>query len=196
MSIGTITTRISTPTTRLMRATVPTRSSRLLRDLSQRGGRCEAIERVGRQGEQPFDAPTQRRECGAIRGPPGVLVARYGGGIRHAPVRARRMPGPDRTGFACGVIADRDDEIHLRCPGDREFVPRLAAQAVGRIAERGGKFGRMRLHPLVVFLALIGGVTAFGVVGLLIGPLAAALFLAGVRIYDRDYRARLDPDGA
>jgi predicted PurR-regulated permease PerM len=56
--------------------------------------------------------------------------------------------------------------------------------------------GRMRLHPLVVFLALIGGVTAFGVVGLLIGPLAAALFLAGVRIYDRDYRARLDPEGA
>jgi predicted PurR-regulated permease PerM len=54
--------------------------------------------------------------------------------------------------------------------------------------------GRMRLHPLIVFLSLIGGVAAFGMVGLLFGPLAAALFLAGIRIYEHDFRARLDPE--
>jgi len=54
--------------------------------------------------------------------------------------------------------------------------------------------GHMGLHPLMVFLSLIGGVAAFGMVGLLFGPLAAAIFLVAVRIYDRDYRQRLDPD--
>ena len=54
--------------------------------------------------------------------------------------------------------------------------------------------GGTRLHPPVIFLAVIGGVTAFGVVGLLVGPLAAALFLTALRIYDRDYRARLLAD--
>ncbi|MBI4510521.1 MAG: AI-2E family transporter [Deltaproteobacteria bacterium] len=51
--------------------------------------------------------------------------------------------------------------------------------------------GRMRLHPLVVFLAVLGGVAAFGMVGIFVGPLAAALFLAALRIYDRDYRAKI-----
>jgi predicted PurR-regulated permease PerM len=52
--------------------------------------------------------------------------------------------------------------------------------------------GRMRIHPLLVFLSVIGGVAAFGVVGILIGPLAASLFWAALRIYDRDFRRRLE----
>lgn len=47
---------------------------------------------------------------------------------------------------------------------------------------------RMRLHPLLVFIALFGGLEAFGLIGLLLGPLFVALFVAMVRIYDRDYR--------
>jgi predicted PurR-regulated permease PerM len=42
----------------------------------------------------------------------------------------------------------------------------------------------------VVFFALIGGIAAFGMIGLVIGPLAVALFLALLRIYERDYMAR------
>ena len=35
--------------------------------------------------------------------------------------------------------------------------------------------------------SLLGGLAAFGAMGLLIGPLAVALFLAMLRIYKRDY---------
>jgi predicted PurR-regulated permease PerM len=47
--------------------------------------------------------------------------------------------------------------------------------------------GDVEMSGAVVFFALIGGIAAFGMVGLLIGPLAVALFLALLRIYRRDY---------
>jgi len=47
----------------------------------------------------------------------------------------------------------------------------------------------MQMRGVIVFFALIGGVAAFGPVGLLLGPLAVALFLALLRIYERDFRA-------
>ena len=43
---------------------------------------------------------------------------------------------------------------------------------------------------VVVFFALIGGIAAFGMIGLLAGPLAVALFLALLRMYRRDYLQR------
>ena len=43
------------------------------------------------------------------------------------------------------------------------------------------------MHGAVVFFALLGGLAAFGTVGLLLGPLAVALFLAILRMYQRDY---------
>jgi predicted PurR-regulated permease PerM len=42
----------------------------------------------------------------------------------------------------------------------------------------------------VVFFALIGGIGAFGLPGLLIGPLAVSLFLTLLRMYRRDYAPR------
>jgi predicted PurR-regulated permease PerM len=48
----------------------------------------------------------------------------------------------------------------------------------------------MEMRGGVVFFALIGGLGAFGIVGLLVGPLVVALFLALLRIYDRDFRPR------
>ncbi len=42
----------------------------------------------------------------------------------------------------------------------------------------------------VVFFALVGGIAAFGMVGLLIGPLAFAAFLSLLRMYRRDYMPR------
>jgi predicted PurR-regulated permease PerM len=46
----------------------------------------------------------------------------------------------------------------------------------------------MEMHSAVVFFALIGGLGAFGSIGLLLGPLVVAGFLTLVRIYRRDYR--------
>jgi predicted PurR-regulated permease PerM len=47
----------------------------------------------------------------------------------------------------------------------------------------------MEMRGAVVFFALIGGLGAFGTVGLLIGPLVVALFLSLVRIYERDFKS-------
>jgi predicted PurR-regulated permease PerM len=47
--------------------------------------------------------------------------------------------------------------------------------------------GDIEMHGAVVFFALIGGIAAFGMIGLLVGPLAVALFLAILRIWQRDY---------
>ena len=45
----------------------------------------------------------------------------------------------------------------------------------------------LEIHGAIVFFALIGGIAAFGAIGLLVGPLVVALFLVVVRIYHRDY---------
>jgi predicted PurR-regulated permease PerM len=45
----------------------------------------------------------------------------------------------------------------------------------------------VQMHGAVLFFALLGGLAAFGAMGMLIGPLAVALFLAMLRIYQRDY---------
>jgi predicted PurR-regulated permease PerM len=45
----------------------------------------------------------------------------------------------------------------------------------------------MEMRSAVVFFALIGGLRAFGAIGLVIGPLVVALFLALLRIYRRDF---------
>jgi len=47
--------------------------------------------------------------------------------------------------------------------------------------------GGMQMPGSVVFFSLIGGLATFGAVGLLLGPLAVALFLALVRMYRRDF---------
>lgn len=47
--------------------------------------------------------------------------------------------------------------------------------------------GGAQMHGAVIFFALLGGLAAFGAMGLLIGPLAVALFLAMLRMYERDY---------
>ncbi|XXF79621.1 AI-2E family transporter [Myxococcaceae bacterium GXIMD 01537] len=45
----------------------------------------------------------------------------------------------------------------------------------------------LQLHGGIVFFSLLGGLAAFGTVGLLLGPLIVSFFLALVRIYERDY---------
>jgi predicted PurR-regulated permease PerM len=45
----------------------------------------------------------------------------------------------------------------------------------------------LQIHGAVVFFSLLGGLAAFGTVGLLLGPLIVTFFLALLRIYQRDY---------
>jgi predicted PurR-regulated permease PerM len=53
----------------------------------------------------------------------------------------------------------------------------------------------MHMHGAIVFFALLGGLAAFGAVGLLLGPLIVAFFLAVLRIYERDYGRPSDRPG-
>lgn len=53
---------------------------------------------------------------------------------------------------------------------------------------------RGQMHTLLVFLALIGGLVAYGAMGILIGPLMMTAFLTLVAIYREHYRPWLDVD--
>lgn len=53
--------------------------------------------------------------------------------------------------------------------------------------------GGLRMHPLLVFLSIFGGLAAFGFPGLMLGPLFAALFFAAVRIYATEFPPRKAP---
>lgn len=53
--------------------------------------------------------------------------------------------------------------------------------------------GGMELHGGVVFFALLGGLSAFGAIGLVIGPLALTFLLAVLKMYEREYAAGAAP---
>jgi predicted PurR-regulated permease PerM len=55
---------------------------------------------------------------------------------------------------------------------------------------------RAQMHTLLVFLSLLGGLDAFGPVGLVIGPLLMTAFLTLVGIYRDHYRPRPRSPGA
>ena len=58
-----------------------------------------------------------------------------GSGILDPPVCRHRLAGPDRTSFACGIVADGEHKIHDGGIRRREFCPALRAQADGRVVE-------------------------------------------------------------
>ncbi|MHB1843706.1 MAG: AI-2E family transporter [Deltaproteobacteria bacterium] len=47
--------------------------------------------------------------------------------------------------------------------------------------------GRMALHPFLLLLSVLGGVSVFGFAGFLVGPLVVSLLTAVIRIYRRDF---------
>jgi predicted PurR-regulated permease PerM len=49
---------------------------------------------------------------------------------------------------------------------------------------------KVRMNELLVFIAIFGGIEAFGLLGLILGPIVTALFVSLIRIYQRDYRPR------
>ena len=55
------------------------------------------------------------------------------------------------------------------------------------IDRRGVAHHHAHIHGALIFFALLGGLAVFGPIGLLLGPLCVAFFLAVLRIYERDY---------
>jgi predicted PurR-regulated permease PerM len=65
-----------------------------------------------------------------------------------------------------------------------------AAEHVGKpFVLRALLQGRQEMHTGLVFLSLLGGLEMFGLIGIVLGPLVVAFFLAMVRIYERDFSA-------
>jgi predicted PurR-regulated permease PerM len=42
---------------------------------------------------------------------------------------------------------------------------------------------KTNIHPLLLFFSVLGGIQAFGFIGLIVGPLAVTFFLTLVEIY-------------
>lgn len=49
--------------------------------------------------------------------------------------------------------------------------------------------GRMTMHGALVFLGMIGGLSLFGPVGFIAGPMLIAFFLSFLSMYERDYQS-------
>jgi predicted PurR-regulated permease PerM len=47
--------------------------------------------------------------------------------------------------------------------------------------------GRTNMHPLLVFLSVLGGMNVFGFLGILLGPLLGAIFLSFLNFYRLEY---------
>lgn len=48
--------------------------------------------------------------------------------------------------------------------------------------------GQLKLHPLLIMLAVIGGLQFFGILGLLIGPIFMAIFIQMIEVYRTDFK--------
>jgi predicted PurR-regulated permease PerM len=47
---------------------------------------------------------------------------------------------------------------------------------------------RVKMNDLLVFIAIFGGIEAFGILGLVLGPIAVGILLSLIRIYQNEYR--------
>ena len=59
--------------------------------------------------------------------------------------------------------------------------------------------GKMAMHGGLTFLSMLGGLTVFGPIGFIAGPLCIAFVTAFLRMYQRDYLRKgdvLDPTEA
>jgi predicted PurR-regulated permease PerM len=54
---------------------------------------------------------------------------------------------------------------------------------------------RVQMHTLLVFLAILGGMKLFGILGIIYGPLVVTAFLTLTEIYRVNYQALIAPSG-
>jgi predicted PurR-regulated permease PerM len=55
-----------------------------------------------------------------------------------------------------------------------------------------GRQGQGGAHPLLMLVGLLGGISVFGVAGVIVGPVIVSLFVATARIYERERDADLE----
>ncbi len=61
---------------------------------------------------------------------------------------------------------------------------------------RGPLVGKdIQLHPLLIFFATLGGIIAFGVSGVVIGPIITAFLISIWQIYEEKYKTELERSG-
>ncbi len=56
--------------------------------------------------------------------------------------------------------------------------------------------GRTAMHPLMLFFAIMGGIALFGILGLVVGPLIAAIFVTLLRIFEFKLHPEPETDAA
>ncbi len=54
--------------------------------------------------------------------------------------------------------------------------------------------GRTAIHPLLLFFALLGGIAVFGLLGVVVGPLIAAVFVTLLRIFEFKLHPQTEPE--
>ena len=54
---------------------------------------------------------------------------------------------------------------------------------------------RIKMHTLLVFLGIIGGLQLFGILGIIYGPLVITFFLTLSDIYNKSYKSLVEPEG-
>lgn len=62
---------------------------------------------------------------------------------------------------------------------DNVLIPRLVGREAG-------------MHDLIVFFSTLGGISVFGVMGFIIGPIIAALFLSILEVYSIEFKKQLE----
>ncbi len=48
--------------------------------------------------------------------------------------------------------------------------------------------GKAGLHPLILFFSIIGGITVFGPLGIILGPISIALFVTILHLYKTEFK--------
>ena len=84
------------------------------------------------------------------------------------------------TGQGLGLLA-----IYVVLSGGIEYLFKPAV--VGK---------RIKMHTLLVFLGIIGGLQLFGILGIIYGPLVITFFLTLSDIYNKSYKSLVEPEKA
>src|SRR5207302_3243142 len=99
-----------------------------------------------RQTHEDPDAVLQRGEGLAERRALRKLAAFNRCGIGHTPMGRHRLPGPHRTGFARGVVANGEHEIHVRRASRSKYCPALGMHVRGWKAQPAEQVERIGMH--------------------------------------------------
>jgi predicted PurR-regulated permease PerM len=51
---------------------------------------------------------------------------------------------------------------------------------------------RIRIHPMLILLSILGGLSLFGAMGIFFGPIALSVTMAMVDIYRKEFRKSVE----